>query len=309
MYRYIIKKLLALIPILFVLSFIVFLTMYLAPGDIASKMLNSGGIVVEKEVLENVRESLGLKRSFISQYFSWISAILQGDFGNSLRDGKPVIDKILIASSYTIILALSSLFLAIIISIPLGIFSAIYKNSFLDHIIKLFSFISNALPNFLISVLLIYFFAIQIKIFPVIAKGSIQGLALPSISLALPLAGRFIRQIRAEMLSELDKAYVNGLKQRGLKNSLIIYRNVFHNCLASIITIVALSLGTLLGGSVVTETIFNWQGLGYLVMSAITNRDYMVIQAFVLVISIFYVVLNLLTDIFYHILDPRIELS
>ena len=309
MYKYILKRIIGLIPILLVLSFIVFLTMYLAPGDVAVKMLSSQGVVVEKEVLESVREGLGLNRTFSSQYFSWLLGILQGDFGTSLRDGKPVLNKILNATYYTFILSFVSLNLAIIISIPLGVISSIYENKLIDHIIKLFSFITNAMPNFLVSVLLIYIFAIQIKIFPVIAKENILGLTLPSISLSLPLAGRFIRQIRAEMLSEMGKEYVNGLRQRGLKNHLIIYNNVFHNCLASIVTIVGLSLGTLLGGSVVTEAIFNWRGIGSLVMSAITNRDYPIIQAFVLTITIFYVLINLITDIFYHLLDPRIELS
>ena len=309
MYKYILKRIIGLIPILLVLSFIVFLTMYLAPGDVAVKMLSSQGVVVEKEVLESVREGLGLNRTFSSQYFSWLLGILQGDFGTSLRDGKPVLNKILNATYYTFILSFVSLNLAIIISIPLGVISAIYENKLIDHIIKLFSFITNAMPNFLVSVLLIYIFAIQIKIFPVIAKENILGLTLPSISLSLPLAGRFIRQIRAEMLSEMGKEYVNGLRQRGLKNHLIIYNNVFYNCLASIVTIVGLSLGTLLGGSVVTEAIFNWRGIGSLVMSAITNRDYPIIQAFVLTITIFYVLINLITDIFYHLLDPRIELS
>ena len=234
MYKYILKRIIGLIPILLVLSFIVFLTMYLAPGDVAVKMLSSQGVVVEKEVLESVREGLGLNRTFSSQYFSWLLGILQGDFGTSLRDGKPVLNKILNATYYTFILSFVSLNLAIIISIPLGVISAIYENKLIDHIIKLFSFITNAMPNFLVSVLLIYIFAIQIKIFPVIAKENILGLTLPSISLSLPLAGRFIRQIRAEMLSEMGKEYVNGLRQRGLKNHLIIYNNVFHNCLASI---------------------------------------------------------------------------
>ena len=161
MYKYILKRIIGLIPILLVLSFIVFLTMYLAPGDVAVKMLSSQGVVVEKEVLESVREGLGLNRTFSSQYFSWLLGILQGDFGTSLRDGKPVLNKILNATYYTFILSFVSLNLAIIISIPLGVISAIYENKLIDHIIKLFSFITNAMPNFLVSVLLIYIFAIS----------------------------------------------------------------------------------------------------------------------------------------------------
>ena len=309
MKNYIGKRLIGLIPVVFGLSFIVFFCMYAAPGDAASKLLASQGIAVDKTVIEDLRVGMGLNRSFFEQYFSWLFAVLRGDLGLSFVDSKPVLVKLLKASTYTLILASSSLTLALIISLPLGFICAVSENKFSDHVIKLFSFISNAMPNFLISILLIYFFSIKLKIFPVIAKKSIIGLTLPTLSLALPISGRFIRQIRAEVLSELDKSYIVGLRQRGLKSSYILFANVLHNCMGAILTIMGLSFGTLIGGSVVTETIFNWQGLGTVVMSAITNRDYPVVQGFVLLISLAYVLINLLTDISYHLLDPRLELK
>lgn len=306
---YILKRLLGLIPIMWGLSFIVFLTIYLAPGDAASKLLLSQGIAVEQEVIAGLREEMGLHRSFPAQYGDWLLAVLRGDLGLSFRDGKPVLEKLLRAGGYTFVLSFAGLGTALLLALPLGFVSAVYKDSFADHLIKLGSFISNAMPNFLLSVLLIYVFAIQMKLFPVIAGENLQGLVLPTLSLALPIAGRFIRQIRAEVLTELDKPYVSGLRQRGLKEQYVLFSNILHNCLAPVLTVAALSLGTLLGGSVVTEAIFNWQGLGTLLMSAITNRDYPVIQGFVLFIGVFYVLINLFTDISYRMLDPRISLE
>ena len=305
MAKQILKRVLGLVLILLVLSFLVFGIMYLAPGDPAEKRLTSQGVVVTKEILQAERERLGLLRPFIVRYADWLKNVLRGDFGVSFKDDLPVAPKLIKGLKNTIWLALSSLFLALIISFPLGILSAIKKGKLVDHIARLFSFIGNSLPNFLISVLLMYLLCIQIKVFPVIADGSIKGLMLPALSLAIPMAGRFTRQIRSELIDQLGEEYVVGMKLRRVKGRFILINNVLRNSLGHILTIIGLQIGTLMGGSVVIESIFRWPGIGKLVMDSITARDYPVIMGFVLIMGTIYVVINLIVDIIYRLLDPR----
>ncbi|MDO4407276.1 MAG: ABC transporter permease, partial [Eubacteriales bacterium] len=171
------------------------------------------------------------------------------------------------------------------------------------------SFVGNSLPNFLLSILLMYFLCIKVDLFPVIATGSFQGLFLPALALGIPMASRFVRQIRAEVLEEIGRDYVTGLTARGVKSSWVLFRNVLRNAMSSIMTIIALAVGTLMGGSVVVESIFNWPGVGKLAMDSISARDYPVIQGFVLIMAVVYVLVNLLSDLCHHWLDPRVELE
>lgn len=299
------KRILELIVILIILSFLTFLLMYLAPGDPAEKRLSSQGVAVTKEVLRAEQERMGLLRPFMVRYGEWLGGILHGDFGVSFKDDMPVAPKLTSGLRNTTILALSSLMLALLVSVPLGIASAVKKNSILDHIVRLLSFIGNALPNFLISVLLMYFLCIKLNLFPVIASGSIQGLFLPAISLAIPMAGRFTRQIRTESIMQLEEEYVTGLRTRGVRERDILIHNVFHNASGHIFTIIALQIGTLMGGSVVIETIFRWPGIGKLVMDSINARDYPTIMGFVLIMGTIYVVINFISDVINQVLDPR----
>ncbi len=305
MAKQIIKRVIGLIMILVVLSFLTFGIMYLAPGDPAEKRLTSQGVVVTKQVLEAERERLGLLRPFMVRYGEWLFGIIRGDFGISFKDDLPVAPKLMKGLKNTLLLASGSLILSILVSFPLGILSAVKKGRIIDHIVRLLSFLGNSLPNFLISVLLMYFLCIKIKVFPVIADGSFKGLILPAISLAIPMAGRFTRQIRSELLEQLDEEYVTGMKSRRVKCSYILINNVLRNSLGHILTIIGLQIGTLMGGSVVIENIFRWPGIGKLVMDSITARDYPVIMGFVLIMGTIYVVINLIVDISYQILDPR----
>ena len=300
------KRIIELILILIILSFLTFLLMYLAPGDPAEKRLSSQGVAVTKEMLEAERERMGLLRPFTERYFEWFKGILQGDFGTSFRDDLLVAPKLAGGLRNTAVLAFASLLLSLIVSIPLGVWSAVKKNSIFDHIVRLLSFIGNSLPNFLISVLLMYLLCIELKLFPVVATGSLQGFFLPALSLAIPMAGRFTRQIRTETMEQLDQEYVTGLRTRGVKEKDILVNNVLRNSSGHIFTIIALQIGTLMGGSVVIETIFRWPGIGKLVMDSITARDYPVIMGFVLVMGTIYVVINFVSDVLYHVLDPRV---
>jgi peptide/nickel transport system permease protein len=307
MKKQIAKRFLELIVLLVVLSMLTFLLMYLAPGDPAEKRLSSQGVAVTKEVLNAERERMGLMRPFLVRYGEWAINVLHGDFGVSFKDDLPVAPKIVKGLKNTIVLALSSLLLSLVISVPLGVYSAVKENSIFDHIVRLFSFIGNSLPNFLLSVLLMYFFCIRLNLFPIIASGNFDGLILPALCLAIPMSTRFIRQIRTEILTELKKDYVVGLKSRGVREKDILFHNVLYNSLGHIFTIVALQIGVLMGGSVVIETIFRWPGIGKLVMDSIDARDYPVIMGFVIVMGTIYVVLNFLSDVLSKVIDPRVS--
>ncbi len=305
--KYIAKRLLHLAGILIAVSFLTFLLMYLAPGDAAVKKLNAQGIAVSQEVLDRTRADMGLDRPFLVQYGDWAWKVLRGDLGASFKDGTSVAGKLGKAMGYTALLALGSLALALLVSLPLALLTALRKDTAADYILRFFSFVANSLPNFLISVLLMYFLCVRTRLLPVVADKSLKGLLLPAAALSIPMIGRFLRQFRAEILEQLGKSYVAGARTRGVKGRYILFRNVLHNASISILTIVGLSVGTLFGGSVVIETIFRWPGLGKLAMDAITNRDYPVIQGFVLFSAAVYVLVNLVTDIAYHWIDPRVR--
>ena len=296
-----------MILILFGVTFLVFGLMYISPGDPAQKKLTAGGIAVSEDVLEETREEMGLNRPFLVQYGDWLGKALRGDLGTSFKDGIPVGEKLLKGIKYTAILSVSSFLLAVLVSIPLGIYSAVRQNRFGDYLIRFLSFIGNSLPNFLISVLLMYFFCIKFKIFPIIAEQSLKGLFLPALTLAVPMMSQFIRQMRAEVLEQLHQPYVSGARARGVKERFILFGNVLHNSMIPIVTVLGLSVGSLMAGSVVVETIFMWPGLGKLAMDSITARDYPVVQGFVILMAVIYVLVNLITDLSYHRLDPRVN--
>ncbi len=280
--------------------------MYISPGDPALKKLNAQGISVSEQTLEAAREEMGLNEPFLLRYAQWLGSALAGDLGTSYKDGLPVTGKLLHALRYTLILSAGSLAVSLIAALPLALITAVKKDGFLDKLVRFLSFIGNSLPNFLISVLLMYFFCVKTRLLPVIAGESFKGLVMPCLALAIPMCSRFIRQFRAEILEQLGRDYVSGARARGVKSSVILFKNVLHNAMIPILTVIALSVGTLLGGSVVVETIFRWPGLGKLAMDAISARDYPVVQGFVIFTSCVYVLINLAADICYHRLDPRI---
>lgn len=309
MTNYVGKRLLQLIPILIGLTFLVFTLLYIAPGDPAQRKLTVQGVAVSEQVLEQTREEMGLNRPFLVRYGDWLLGVLRGDFGASYKDGMPVLPKLMRCMGNTLVLAAGSLLLALVVSVPLGVLTAARRGGVIDRLVRLLTFVGNAMPNFLVSVLLMYYLCIQVNLFPVIAKGTVQGLFLPALALAIPMASRFIRQIRAEVLEELGKPYVAGALARGVSMRTVLVHDVLRNTLSGVLTIVGLSVGTLMGGSVVVETIFRWPGVGQLVMDAISARDFPVIQGFVLLMAVIYVVVNLLTDLSYRALDPRVELE
>jgi peptide/nickel transport system permease protein len=256
-------------------------------------------------MLEKAREELGLNRPLLVQYFAWLSEVVRGNLGFSYKDGFPVADKLLRALKETVKLSSVSLLAALFVSVPLSLISYVRKGKMSDHIIRFLSFFGNSIPNFFLSILLMYVFCIRLRMFKVIADDSFSGMLLPALSLALPLAGRLTRQFTAELINEGRKDYVTGMRARGVKEHIILFKNVFRNTLGQLITYTALSIGALMGGSVVVESMFGVNGIGKLVMDSITARDYPMVQGFVLYMTVFYVVINLITDISYCFLDKR----
>ncbi|MCJ7855072.1 ABC transporter permease [Lachnospiraceae bacterium NSJ-143] len=309
MLKYIIKRLINLIPVLIVLTLLVFLLMYLTPGDPALIRLSSQGANVTDELLAATRAEMGLDQSFFTRYFSWVGGILHGDFGMSYIDDMPIFPKLLDALMHTLALASASTVVSVMIAIPIGIFTAVKKDSIPDNIVRIFTFTGNAMPNFLIALLLMYLFCIRVRLFPVIAKGSVQGLMLPALSLSIPMISKFARQTRADVLQQLNEEYVIGMHARGVKERVILYKNVLHNALGSILTIISLQIRVLIGGSVVTEVIFRWPGVGSLIMDSIGGCDYPTVQGAVLILATLQILVNLATDISYCIIDKRIELE
>ncbi|MCI6733112.1 MAG: ABC transporter permease [Lachnospiraceae bacterium] len=310
MKKYALKRVLQLIPILFVITFLSFAMMRLAGSDVVEqKMLNTGSEVSE-EVIEAARRELGLDQPFVKQYGIWLWKLLHGDMGTSYVSGLPVFDTFISKLPATILLTLTSIVLTILISIPLGILSAVKQNRFTDYLIRACSFLGNSMPNFFVALLLMYFFAIRLRIFPVISKGiELKSVFLPTLTLAIAMSAKYLRQVRAAILDELNKPYVIGARARGIPFHVIMFRSILKASLVTIITLLTLSIGSLLGGTAIIESIFMWDGVGKLAVDAINMRDYPMIQAYVMWMAIIYVVVNLLTDLSYRWLDPRIRLG
>ncbi len=310
MKKYVLKRLLQLIPILLVITFLSFGMMRLAGSDAVLQKMENTGMVVSQEVIDNARAELGLDKPFLTQYFVWLGNLLTGDMGTSYISGKEVLPTFLSKLPATLLLTAVSIFLTIVISIPLGILAAVKQNRFTDYLIRVCSFLGNSMPNFFVALLLMYFLSIRMPIFPVIANGlSIQSVALPSLTLAIAMSVKYLRQVRAAVLDELSKDYVVGAQARGIRFSVTLWKSVLRACLVTILTLITLSIGSLLGGTAIVESIFLWDGVGKLAVDAINMRDYPMIQAYVMWMAIIYVCVNLITDLSYRFLDPRIRLG
>ena len=308
MKHYILKRLLQLIPILIGITLLSFLLMHIASADAIDVMEQNTGGILSEEAKEEVRRELGLDKPLLEQYGIWLKNMLTGDMGESYISGRPVFSTFLSKLPATIYLTVASILLTVLISVPLGILAAVKQNRILDYIIRFFSFIGNSLPNFFVSLLLIYFFALKLQWFPVM--GNTQGwksIVLPTFTLAIAMASKYTRQIRATVLEEWNKDYVLGARSRGVSEKRILYFSVLKASMLTIITLLALSIGSLLGGTAIVESIFMWDGVGKMAVDAITMRDYPVIQAYVIWMAIIYVMVNLVTDIIYHYFDPRIR--
>ena len=308
--KYVIKRLLLLIPILLGITFLSFAMMRLAGSDAVLQQAESSGVALSQEVIDARREELGLDQPFLIQYGNWLKGFLTGDLGTSYVSGNDVFATFVSKLPATLLLTALSVALTVVISIPLGILAAVRQNRVTDYLIRGCSFIGNSLPNFFVALLLMYLLSIRFHIFPVISDGiSLESAALPALTMAIAMSAKYLRQIRATVLEELSRDYVTGARARGVKFSVTLWRSVLKSCLSTILTLLALSVGSLLGGTAIVESIFMWDGVGKMAVDAMNMRDYPVIQAYVVWMAVIYVTINLITDISYRFLDPRIRLG
>ena len=310
MKKYIIKRLLQLIPILFCITLLTFVLMHTSSVDAVDMMEQNTGMAWTEEQKAAVREELGLDKSVPVQYLNWVGNMLKGDMGTSYISGQPVLQMFLSKLPMTIYLTITSILLTIALSIPLGILSAVRKNKFTDYFIRILSFIGNSMPGFFVALLLMYLFSLKLGWFPVMGNGQgWKSIVLPTLTLAIAMSAKYTRQIRATVLEELKKDYVVGARARGVRERKILVGSVLKASMLTIVTLLSLSIGSLLGGTAIMESIFMWDGVGKMAVDAILTRDYPVIQVYVVWMAIIYVMVNLVTDIIYHYLDPRIRLQ
>lgn len=309
MLRFIVYRIAQLLLILLGISFLTFSLVFILPSDPVTMRYESMGQQADKEVIEKEKESLGLNKSFSQQYVTWLSGALKGDFGISFKYRQPVSEKLAQAIPNTLRLAGASLLITLVFSLLLGILSAVNHGNMLDYIIRFLSFTGVSIPSFWLGMILIYRFSVLWKVFPVSGMGSFKHIVLPSLTLATWMTSTYVRRIRTDILEELKKDYVTGLLARGVPYARIVTLHVLPNSLIGIITMLGMSIGAMLGGTVVIETIFSWQGIGKLAMEAIKNRDYPLIQGYVVWMALIFVMINLLVDISYHVIDPRIRIG
>ena len=306
---YITKRLLQLIPVVLGITFLSFAMMRIAGSDAVIELYGDKGAVAQ-EIMDAKRAELGLDQPFLTQYGSWLKGLLTGDMGTSYVSGKNVFHTFVSKLPATLLLTALSILATVVISIPLGIWAAVKQNRFTDYFLRVFSFVGNSLPNFFVALLLMQLFSIRWKLLPVISKGTtVQSAILPTLTLAIAMSAKYMRQVRATVLEELNKDYVLGAKARGVRSGVTLWKSVLKSSMLTIITLLALSIGSLLGGTAIIESIFMWDGVGKLAVDSITMRDYPMIQAYVVWMAIIYVMVNLITDILYHVLDPRIRLG
>ena len=302
MKKYFLARLIQLLPILFGITFLTFGMMQFAADDAVDKIFEQSGSV-SQEVKAAKRAELGLDQPFIVQYGRWLGGILTGDMGSSFISGKLVFETFAEKLPATIELMIVSILLTIFIATPLGIIAAVNQNRPLDYFIRTLTFIGNSLPNFFVGLLLIYFLALKLNLLSIIG----QNVIMPALTLTIAMGAKYTRQIRAVVLEELDKPYVMGARSRGVNEVTILVKSVLRSSLIMIITLLALSMGSLLGGTAIVETIFMWDGVGKMAVDAILMRDYPLIQAYVVWMAIIYVLMNLAADLLYHWLDPRVR--
>lgn len=308
MLSYILKRLIMMIPILFGISFIAFLLINLAPSDPAEVALRLNEIMPTPDAIESMREELGLNKPFWNRYFTWLYNVFHLDFGRSfIHRDRLVWDEMLRSLVPTVVLAISSFIFTLIVSVILGVSCAIFANSVFDHIVRIIIFLGTAMPSYWLGLLFIWLFANYLDLLPTNGYGTWQNLILPTLTLSFVYISTYVRFIRNNMLENMHNYSVFYARSRGLKERSIILKHVLVNSLHTTITALGMTIPQLIAGSFVVEYIFSWPGLGRLCIAAIMNRDYPVIQAYILIMAILFVVCNFIVDVVHQLLDPRLR--
>lgn len=312
MSKYFLRRLLQMIPVLFLVSIIIFSIIHLIPGDPAE--IIAGTNATEEQMIA-LRSQYGLDKSLSTQYFIWIRNVAAGNLGNSLINGFPVNELILQRIPATVELAIAASIIGAVIALPLGIFSALRPGSIIDFATTVFSALSFAVPGFWLAILFVLFFSLQLKILPPSGRPDfstqptehLKSLIMPAFTLGIAMAAKLTRYLRSSMLDELSKNYVRTARGKGLSERTTILRHVLPNSLIPVITAFGLQIGDLLSGAIIIESIFAWPGIGRLTIQAITWRDYSILQASVMFVVFAFLIVNLLTDMFYGFINPQIR--
>ncbi|WP_223593884.1 ABC transporter permease [Neobacillus bataviensis] len=312
--KYIIRRLFDLLPTILVVAVIVFIITRLIPGDPASVMLGPQASV---EDIEALREQLGLNDPLYVQFFHYIGDLLRGNFGVSLTYNEPIVQLILERFPNTLVLAISALIIAFMIGVPAGIISASKQNSLLDYTVMLVSLIGVSMPIFWLGVMLVLYFSVNLGWFPATGMGAMEDglipylkhLILPSITLATIPMATFARITRSSMLEVISQDYIKTARSKGLSEFWVICKHAFKNALTPLLTVLGMQISMMLGGAVLTETIFSWPGMGRLIVDAIEKRDFIVVQGTVLFIAAIFVLVNLFVDVMYKVVNPRVNYS
>lgn len=307
---YILRRLLLLIPTLVAISLISFSLIHLAPGDPALVVLRAQGVQqISAENLAQVRQTMGLDAPFLVQYGRWLGRTLQLDLGISVRTGSSVSELIFTRLPATVQLTAVSLLLAVAIALPVGMVTAVKQHTVVDYAGRVFAFLGASMPGFWLSLLLIYAFAVKLSWLPALGHGEVKHIVLPALALSMGIAPTYARLLRSSMVEVLSQPYITAARAKGVQEPIVVAHHALRNALIPFVTVFGISLAHLLGGAVVVETIFAWPGVGKLVVDAILTRDFPIVQAFVVIAAAFFVLINLLVDISYRLLDPRIRLG
>ena len=304
MLKYVIRRLLMLIPVLFGISVIVFSILHLVPGDPAEIV---AGVEATKEDIELIRRNLGLDQPLHVQYLTWLSKVLQGDLGRSILTRRPVLSELLPRMMATVELTVASMIVAVSLGVTIGIISSTKQYSFFDHASMISAFLGVSMPVFWWGLMLMLLFSVTLGWLPTVGRGGIEHLILPSVTLATASIALIARMTRSSMLEVIRQDYIRTARAKGCHERRVIYKHALKNALIPVVTVVGLQFGYLLGGAVLTETVFAWPGIGRLMVDSIFHRDFPMVQGAILLVATAFVFVNLLTDILYAYLDPRIH--
>ena len=304
--NFLLRRLLLLIPVLWGVATLVFLLLHFIPGDPIDLMLGDSALGTDRETL---RDQLGLNDPLIVQYLRYFGDLLQGDWGTSLFSKKPVFEEILERVPATMELMFGAMVVTILVAMPLGLIAAVKKGTWIDQGSMIFSLLGVSIPNFWLGPMLILLFSIHFDLLPVNERGGLEHLILPALTLGTSLASILARITRSSVVETLQAEYIRTARSKGISELRILLRHALRNALIPIVTVIGLQIGVLLSGAIITEAIFDWPGLGNLLISAINSRNYPLVQGCVLFIAGSYVMVNLMIDLLYAYLDPRIRLS
>ena len=304
MIRYLLTRLAFMIPVVWLVVSVVFLLIHFVPGDPIQQMLGEGAASSD---IVAARHAYRLDETLDRQYFHYWQGVVHLDLGKSIRTGQPVTQMVATAYPSTLALTLAAMFVAVLLSIPAGVRSALHRNRWDDRALSFVSLLGLSFPNFALGPILILLFAIKLGWLPVSGSGGLAYLVLPAVTMGGSLAAILTRMVRTSMLEEMGQDYIRTARAKGLPERTVVYRHALRNAMIPVATVIGLQFGALLAGAIVTETIFSWPGIGRLTVSAISNRDYQLVQGCILCIGLTYVAVNFLTDLMYSALNPRIR--